>query len=228
MRARALTGTSKAIAAALVVLVGTAAGCGGSGGSDASQDPTGTEAITSATTGEGEATDTTTDEDPSTSAAPLTTVSPGLPDASEAQHTAPADGTGTALLTTVRIGRNEGFERIVFEFKGTSRPGYRIQWVDPPILSDGSGEEVAVTGEAYLEMIMEPASGVDLSAPQLTIVYEGPDRIATTQTELITDLVRTGDFEAVLTWVAGTTERVPVRVLTLTDPVRIVVDLEAS
>ena len=151
----------------------------------------------------------------------------GLPDASEAQRSAPSDGTGTALLRTVRVGRNPGFERIVFEFVGSSMPGYRIQWVDGPILSDGSGEPVAVDGEAYLEMVMQPASGVDLSAPQFTIVYEGPDRVPVAgQTELITDLVRTGDFEAVLSWVAGTTERVPFRVLRLSNPTRLVVDLE--
>ena len=106
-------------------------------------------------------------------------------------------------------------------------PGYRIQWVDGPITADGSGEPVEVEGDALLEIIMDPASGVDLSAPQLTIVYQGPDRIPVEgQTELITDLVRTGDFEAVLSWAAGTTERVPFRVLALREPTRIVIDLE--
>ena len=48
----------------------------------------------------------------------------------------------------------------------------------------------------------------------------------TVNTDLITDLVRTGDFEAVLSWAAGTTERVPFRVLALREPTRIVIDLE--
>jgi hypothetical protein len=156
-----------------------------------------------------------------------TTRAAGLPDASEAQRSAPGDGSGTALLRAVRVGRNAGFERIVFEFEGTSVPGYRVQWVDGPITADGSGEPVDVDGDAFLEIVMDPASGVDLSAPQLTIVYDGPDRIPVAgQTELITDLVRTGDFESVLSWAAGTTERVPFRVLRLTRPTRVVVDLQ--
>ncbi|WP_421119401.1 hypothetical protein ACE2AJ_18905 [Aquihabitans daechungensis] len=210
---------------ALIALVGGTAACGsGSGGSDGAA-PT-TDPPTSTTT-VADGTDSTTTASTETTSAPTTTVAPGLPDASEAQHSAPSDGTGIALLKTVRVGQNAGFERIVFEFAGTSMPGYRVQWVDGPIVADGSGGPVDVAGEAFLEIVMEPASGVDLSAPQLTIVYDGPDRIPVAgQTELITDLVRTGDFEAVLSWAAGTTEKVPFRVLTLKSPTRIVVDLE--
>lgn len=226
------TGLRAAVAGlALIAFVGGVTACGsGSGGTDGAR---------SSTTARPAGTSSTTVPAPgsSTTAAPTTTggaavtatttPAPGLPEASEAQRSAPSDGTGTALLKTVRVGRNPGFERIVFEFAGTSVPGYRIQWVDGPILADGSGEPVDVDGEAFLEMIMEPASGVDLSAPQLTIVYDGPDRIPVAgQTVLITDLVRTGDFEAVLSWAAGTTEKVPFRVLRLTSPTRIVVDLQ--
>jgi hypothetical protein len=210
---------------ALVALVGATSACGsGSGGSGG--DGTSTTAPATSTSGTG-ATATTAAGETTTTASATTTAGGGLPEASEAQHSAPADGTGTALLKTVRVGRNAGFERIVFEFAGTSQPGYRVQWVDGPITADGSGEPVEVAGDAFLEIIMEPASGVDLSAPQLTVVYDGPDRIPVAgQTELITDLVRTGDFEAVLSWAAGTTEKVPFRVLRLSSPTRLVIDLQ--
>lgn len=214
---------------ALIALVSGGTACGSSsGGSDGGAATTTTEASTSSTTADGSS---TTAEATSSTAAGATTSTTssgsGLPGATEAQHSAPSDGTGTALLKAVRVGRNDGFERIVFEFAGTSVPGYRVQWVDGPITADGSGEPVDVTGDAYLEIVMEPASGVDLSAPQLTIVYDGPDRIPVSgQTRLITDLVRTGDFEAVLSWVAGTTEKVPFRVLRLSNPTRVVIDLE--
>lgn len=211
----------------LIACIGGAAGCGsGSSGSDASTTKTSSSTTDprgggSSTTAEASTTATSAEGTTSTTTAARSGFS-------EKQHTAPADGTGTALLRAVRVGRNAGFERIVFEFAGSSVPGYRVQWVDGPITADGSGEPVDVTGEAFLEIVMEPASGVDLSAPQLTIVYDGPDRVPVSgQTALITDLVRTGDFEAVLSWAAGTTEQVPFRVLRLEDPVRVVVDLEA-
>ncbi len=211
---------------ALVALVGGITACGsGSNGSDGGgSSTTGRPDTTSTAAASSTAAEASTT---ATSATVTTSTSAGLPEASEAQHSAPSDGTGTALLKTVRVGRNPGFERIVFEFAGTPMPGYRVQWVDGPITADGSGEPVDVAGEAFLEIIVQPASGVDLSAPQLTIVYDGPDRIpVASQTELITDLVRTGDFEAVLSWAAGTTEKVPFRVLRLKNPTRIVVDLE--
>jgi len=217
----------------LGTLVGTMTACGsGSSGpkettTSAEADASSSSASTTAASGEGSTTSEGTATTSGSTATSTSTTAAGLPDASEAQHSAPADGTGTALLKTVRVGRNPGFERIVFEFEGDSMPGYRVQWIDGPVLADGSGEPVDVTGEAFLEMVMEPASGVDLSAPQLSIVYDGPDRIPVAgQTELITDLVRTGDFEAVLSWAAGTTEKVPFRVLRLKSPTRIVVDLE--
>jgi hypothetical protein len=214
--------------AALVALAGATTACGGSSGGSAG-DATSTAArpTTTSTTASTGGSTTTAAGATSTSASATTTT--GLPDASEAQHSAPSDGTGTALLRAVRVGRNPGFERIVFEFAGSAVPGYRVQWVDGPILADGSGEAVDVAGDAHLEIVMQPASGVDLSAPQLTVVYDGPDRIPVAgQTELITDLVRTGDFESVLTWVAGATEQVPFRVLRLTDPTRVVVDLQTT
>ncbi|HWJ61870.1 MAG TPA: hypothetical protein VNS19_07855 [Acidimicrobiales bacterium] len=214
----------------LIAVLGGIAGCGsGSSGSDGAGSSS-TEATAASTTGDSGSSTSAEAATTATSAPTATsTTALALPDFSEAQHTAPSDGTGTALLRTVRVGRNAGFERIVFEFAGDSIPGYRVQWVDGPITADGSGEPVDVTGDAFLEIVMTPASGVDLSAPQLTVVYDGPDRIPVSgQTVLVTDLVRTGDFESVLSWAAGTTEEVPFRVLRLEDPVRVVVDLQTS
>lgn len=218
----------RAVVPAVLVLASVLAACGG-GGSDEAATTTTTEAAEGAgasTTADG-STSSSAAAATSTTGAPTTTTEFVLEDASIEQHSAPGDGTGTALLTAVRLGSHEGYERIVFEFQGTSVPGYRMQWTDQPITADGSGEPVEVDGAARLEMVFQPASGVDLSAPELTVTYEGPDRIPTTQTVLITDLVRTGDFEAVLSWVAGATEEVPFRVQTLSSPTRIVVDLAA-
>lgn len=223
--------TFRGVAAGLaaLALVGGLAGCGGSGsGSDPAGSSTSAGGSAGPVAGSGATTSTAAGSSTSAGSATTTTAASGLADASEAQRSAPGDGTGTALLSAVRVGRNKGFERIVFQFAGTPVPGYRVQWVDGPITADGSGEPVEVTGQAYLEIVLEPASGVDLSAPQLTVVYGGPDRISVAgQTKVITDLVRTGDFENVLTWVAGATERVPFRVSTLSDPTRIAIDLAA-
>lgn len=151
-------------------------------------------------------------------------VTSSLPDATEGSRSAPATGDGVALLSDVRAGAGDGYERIVFEFAGATLPGYRVGWVDGPIRADGSGQSVEVKGDAYLEIVLKQASGVDPSSGIPS--FDGPSRLEVSQqTELLTDLVRAGDFEAVLTWVVGTTEKSPFRVMTLNDPTRVVVDV---
>lgn len=214
----------------LAALIGATiiTGCGSSGGSDgsaATSTTAGGSTGASTTAPEG----TTTASSSTTGASTTTTTAAGLPGASLNEQSAPEEGAGQALLTDVRIGTHSGYERIVFEFEGTTVPGYRVGWADGPITADGSGEVVDVKGDAALEIVMQPASGVDLSSSEPDITYDGPGRIPTAgRTTTITDLVRTGDFEAVLSWAAGATERVPFRVSTLRSPTRVVIDLATS
>ncbi len=138
-----------------------------------------------------------------------------------------AGGTGFGLLTAVRLGAHPGFDRVVFEFRD-ARPGHDVRYVDPPIVADGSGDPVAVEGTAFLQVRMEPASGFDFDAG--APVFTGPDRISGTSagTSAVREVVRTGDFEAVLTWVVGVRARLGFRVSTLTAPSRLVIDVQAG
>jgi hypothetical protein len=216
------TGRRRHPALATVLLV--ALGLAGCSGSDAAPATSTTASPGPAVTSTAPAAGSTTTGAGGSTSAP---AEDPLAAETDAPRSAPADGNGTALLKAVRVGRNAGFERIVFEFAGPARPGYRVRWVDGPITSDGAGAPVDVAGKAYLQVIMEPASGVDMDTGKLA--YTGPDRIAVAgQTKLLTDLVRTGDFEAVLTWVAGAGRKVPFRVLTLSAPSRLVVDVRTA
>jgi hypothetical protein len=137
---------------------------------------------------------------------------------------APSAQAGVALLTDVRAARHEGFDRVVFEFSPESAvPGYEVRYVDRPVVEDGSGREVQVAGGFVVVVRMTPASGVDLSGADLRRTYTGPDRIRPGTPE-VTELVRTGDFEAQLTWAIGLADRVDFRVLALAAPPRLVVD----
>lgn len=73
---------------------------------------------------------------------------------------------------------------------------------------------------------MEPASGFDLNVPEGEVVYDGPRRLSGEDAGAVTvrEVVRTGDFEAVLTWAIGTNGRTPFRVTTLDAPSRLVID----
>ena len=156
--------------------------------------------------------------------ASLTVTEPGIDPMAGA-------GTGTVTveraiavshLVAVRADRHEGFDRVVFEFD-SAVPGYTVGYATKPITEDGSGREVSIAGEHVVEARMTPASGVNLDGEQVVPTYTGPNRFSPMTPE-VAELVRTGDFEAVLTWAVGLRDRVDFRVTELTAPPRLVVD----
>jgi len=144
--------------------------------------------------------------------------------------TTPVSTTATAgpsLLTDVRVDHHPGYDRIVFEFRpGVDGPGYRVRYVQRPVLEDGSGRPVTLEGRAVLEVHMEHASGADLSAGGQP-TYRGPARLRAAGTTAVVEIARSGDFEGVLTWVAGIRDEARFLAHTLTDPPRVVIDVRA-
>jgi hypothetical protein len=169
-------------------------------------------------------------------AAGTTTVS--VPATTTAEQTDPLAGAGTsivvgpstakanALLDRVAVGRHEGYDRVVFQFRGDELPGYRVEYVEPPLKEDGSGEPVDVAGSAFVVVRMEPASGFDLNSGEGELVYKGPKRLP--GASVVKEVVRTGDFEAVLSWAIGLDAKVPFLVSTASSPSRLIVDFRTT
>lgn len=128
-----------------------------------------------------------------------------------------------AYLSDVRTGRHdEGFDRVTFEFEGGAT-GYRIEYVDPPIIEDPSDLPVDIDGNAFLRVVFFSASAVDLSTdtPRVTCCVS----VIMTGLPSLVDLKKTGDFEATLLYVLGLSEEVDFRVGTLQNPYRIYIDV---
>lgn len=142
--------------------------------------------------------------------------------ASTAPATVPATNEETALLTGVRAARHEGYDRVVFAFRN-ALPGYDVRYTERPVLADGSGAEVSVDGAHVVRVRMQSALDADLSIESAPRTYLGPDRLSPGLPEVV-ELVRTGGFEGVLTWVVGLNDRVDFRVTTLAEPPRLVID----
>ena len=144
------------------------------------------------------ATSSTTEATTSTTGATSTTggIDP-LAGANTDPKSGPAGATEYGQLVDVRIGRHEGFDRVVFAFRGNGVPGFRVEYVNPPITEDGSGEVVEVDGDAFLFVRMEPASAYDMEAGKAS--YTGSDRLegSAAGTSEVREVVRTGDF-----WIA--------------------------
>lgn len=170
------------------------------------------------------------DDEPPVTTATTTTVTTTTPPVVEGASTTPvvwsSSITETALLSGVRVAGHEGYDRVVFEFQN-GVPGYDVRYLEPPILADGSGEEVPVAGGAALVVRMEPALDADLTQESAPTTYTGPTRFSPS-TSAVVELVRTGGFEAVLTWAVGVDEKRPFRVTRLESPARIVLDVSSG
>lgn len=134
-------------------------------------------------------------------------------------------GQQRGLLAGVTAEAAGDHERVTFTFEGPL-PGYRVEYTQRPLVEDGSGDEVAVDGDAVLSVHFEPASGADLSGDQLRMTYTGPRRIRA-DLAVVREVVRVTDFEANLDWAIGLVGEVPFRVQTLRGPPRVVVDFQA-
>lgn len=204
------------LAAALVLAAGA---CGGDDGDGDERTGDGASATTTAPSVDGTSGPT---DDTGTTGTDGDTTEPFSGDVEP--EVAEPDGTGTAQVVAVRMGQQPGATRFVIEFAGEEQPGYDVRWVDGPITEDGSGNPVPLEGDAFLQVLVQPASGFDLEAGVPT--YEGAARLIGPPGGVVTEAVRTGDFEALVTWVLGAAERVPFTVSALSSPSRLVIDLE--
>jgi len=124
----------------------------------------------------------------------------------------------------VRATREQGFDRVVFELAAdTPLPGYRIEYVDAPVRDCGSGEAKEVAGDAWLEVRMYPLNA-HTEAGEPTIAF----REQSTDLQVLRELERTCDFEAVTTWVLGLRSPNPYRVHELSNPPRLVIDVATT
>ncbi len=129
-------------------------------------------------------------------------------------------GLAPVTLRAVREARNEGFDRVVFEFDGTQVPGYHLEYVDKPIIKCGSGDPTEVAGQGWLQVRLTPAQAHE--GGQATIT----ERERKAGLPIIQELELTCDFEGEVTWVLGNARPNKYRVMELKEPTRLVVDVQ--
>jgi hypothetical protein len=133
------------------------------------------------------------------------------------------DASSDAMVTVrdIRIGRQDGFDRIVFEVGGAGAPGWDVRYVDAAA-SQGSGDPVDVEGSAILRVTITGAG-----YPYDTGVEEfaSADPLTAAGTEVVQDVVFDATYEGTTVAFAGTTGPAPFRVFALQNPARVVVDV---
>ncbi|MCA1604275.1 MAG: hypothetical protein LC775_02050 [Acidobacteria bacterium] len=130
------------------------------------------------------------------------------------------DGIQPALLKAVRTGKHEFYDRVVFEFEGNALPGYVVEYVDKPVRDCGRGEVVPVNGDGLLMIGLQPANAhTEGGQPTVHNRQMDPNFAVLRQLKLICD------FEAEVQWVLAVSSPNRYRVLELTNPARLVVDI---
>ena len=124
-------------------------------------------------------------------------------------------------VSDIRIGRHDGFDRVVFEVGGTGAPGWDVRYVDQAS-SQGSGEAIEVAGEEVLQVTL---TGVGYPYDTGIEEWSGPDPLSVPDTETVTELVWDATFEGTSVAFIGTTARAPFRVYLLEGPARVVVEV---
>jgi hypothetical protein len=169
---------------------------------------------------------------PSASASPSEPAGSGEPTATP---TAPDEGfvcglpvtlaaTGGVLVHTadVRVGTHPGYDRIAFEYIEDGTPAFEMRTARPPFVEDGSGNPMTVNGSPVMEITLNGATKMgDDGSP----TYTGPTEFEPGFPQLV-HLIERGDFEAVNSWYVGFDGGDCIRAAVLTNPSRIVIDLQ--
>ena len=166
----------------------------------------------------------------SASASPAPTPMPTVPKATDlgpfsCQDRGGGSETSPAMrLTDVRVAHQAaGYDRIVFQFAppvGASAhlPAYTVsRQASTKFVKDPSGLEVTMRGSSGLRIVFHGASGADSYTKSRDITPGLP---------VVQEVEQLGDFEAVLSWGAGLSRPSCIRTLELSNPTRLVIDVQ--
>ena len=155
-------------------------------------------------------------------------VCASLAGADTAARTGRPTAVDTTYLTAIRLRPERCGDRVSFDFRADKgRPGFRAAYLPPgrPVVEDGSGRRLHVDGRAFLVVRLFPAATAYTSGEKLLFTYAGPRRLSAARGRHLREVVKSGDFEAAVTWVLGLEERRPFRVVASGSPPRLVVEL---
>ena len=109
------------------------------------------------------------------------------------------------------------YDRVVFEFQGSLPDTIRVEYVSK-LIADGSGAVLPIKGQGILRVGLFPAAA-HTTAGVATV----PGRI-NYNLPLVKEIVRSGDFESLVSYGIGVSHKTEIRFLTLTSPTRVVID----
>jgi hypothetical protein len=112
-------------------------------------------------------------------------------------------------LSGIRVGAHPegGYDRVAFDFDRV--PGYVVKY-QSSIVYDGSGEPVDLPGDAFIQLVFNPAQAHDDSGT--STLAEPPVKPVAVDLPALTSYVLNGDFEGYVSVALGLPEKVGFRV----------------
>ncbi|NME88655.1 AMIN-like domain-containing (lipo)protein [Corynebacterium stationis] len=145
-------------------------------------------------------------------------ISP-LGDTNIAMKTSRPNKPAQLLVTDVRLGIHDSFERVVLDLDGNGDPGWFIDYTDKP-MQQGSGALVQHDGRTTLNV------NIDGTVYPHELNMEDPElHTVSSQGGFISQVISTGTYEGRSQFFICLDETRPYSVQVLEDPKRIVIDI---
>ncbi len=133
-----------------------------------------------------------------------------------------ADRGGDEMVTGIRSGTEAGFDRIVVDMSGSGPVGWETTWSTNPV-EEGRGERLEISGKEFLEVTI-----LGTRIPETEQDYQ--DYFDDFEAHKVGDFewIYDGTFEGRSHVVVGMDSKTEYRIFTLTDPLRLVIDLKTE
>jgi hypothetical protein len=131
------------------------------------------------------------------------------------------DQNSSASFREMRVAKQKGFDRVVFEF-AENVPNYNVHFEKPPITNYG-GDDLKMSGKAFVVVQFHLVSYPE-DADTSKIVLEIPRNKLSVP--VVTEIKNSEWFEGYLSFAIGLKRRTPFRVQQLSNPARLVIDFK--
>jgi hypothetical protein len=155
---------------------------------------------------------------PRISAPPVSPSPPGTNLPAFACADASGGKTGAANTITARAAEQDGYDRFVLQLDAIV-PSYTVKRQAKPVFPLGaSGQNVTLSGTAGVLITVHSATG--------NTTFSGDTDLIHPEFQVLKEARQTQDFEGTVSWALGLSKPTCMRVFTLSDPARLVVDLQ--
>jgi hypothetical protein len=128
--------------------------------------------------------------------------------------------TGAANFTAARVAELQNYDRFVLQLDAIV-PTFTVKRQEKPVFPLGAtGQTITLSGTTGVLVTVHSATG--------TTTFTGPNDLVHPENQILVEARQTQDFEGYVSWGLGLSKPACMRVFTLSEPARLVVDFQTS